>query len=478
MTVFKKTKIPSVGVVCSTYRNPDHDSLVRLYGVVSLFDQMMNQDYEGDIKIALVDDSPEPHPFYKEISKAYDDRLVYIHVPDRNKSHQSLKDGFPKASSFMPCDDTLAKAVKLDIALRMADGQKIQKAELKLARGDFNLSKMEWDQIIGRSSGEFVPYTDDTSADDFAGDAEVLFWRERYREVGAYARFLPFEDDYPIQTNILSQIFLSRPTIGMKKNIGVQALEEKFGKYDAIVYCDDDDHHAPDYIARSISGLGDNSFTRMTRYLTLLFNKESLEKGWGVFDLRIQKDANGYWILPEEEKLRSMKMRHPEGYVYEKSIGSKFSRPVSIAWPVLSHEGALHTYSFNAWENSVSAFGGAVPVSFCEDILYYRMLKDHFGRKFCDVRTDVSPGQESFIRIADGRNASVIEWMDDISPSAIPEWGRKALSLLFAAIQRDDTDRVQALRKLGQNYAKTGKIDLSLIQDANPVRPGPEFTPV
>ncbi|MGZ9109478.1 MAG: hypothetical protein ACXW4B_11745 [Micavibrio sp.] len=468
---------PSVGVVCSTYRNPEQDSLVRLYGVVSLFDQMMNQNYGGDIKIALVDDSPEPHPFYQEMQKAYPDKVVYLHLPSRNAVDETLCAQFPKALSFMPSDETLKAAYALDIADRAAQGKPIRAAEQKLLHGDFNLSKEEWDQVINRKPGGLL---DADAAEGLKasfnayakGDAHTRFWLDRIRQVRSYARFMPFDRDYPIQPNILTPLFGDRPTIGMKKNIGVQALAEAFGEYDTIVFCDDDDHHAPDYVAQSVAALGDADFTRMTRYITHVHNKDAAKSSWGIFDLQIEKDDNGYWVLPAEEEDRPFKMMAKEGII-ESKLGDKFSRPVTVAWPILSHEGALHTYSFDIWKKSLPHCGGAIPVSFAEDLFLYRELKNHFGKDFTDTKTEIAPGQEQFIRITDGTNASLVEWTEELDAAALPEWCKAATALLkkAAALDLKRECHAEILGALGRAYGASGKLDMSLVRDRPADRP-------
>lgn len=475
----KALKKPSVGVVCSTYRNPDQDSLVRLYGVVSLFDQMRNQQYDGDIKIALVDDSPTPHPFYVEMEKAHPDTVVYVHVPSRNNVDPLLQEKFPKALSFMPNNETLQKAYTLDLVDRVACGKPMREAEHKIIGGDFDLSKEEWDQVINRKGGGTIAVdVADAFKSAFNGyadhDPHTHFWLNRIRQVRDYARFMPFDRDYPIQPNILSPLFGDRPTIGMKKNIGVQALAEAFGEYDAIVFCDDDDHHAPDYVAQSVAALGDADFTRMTRYITHVHTKDPGQSSWGIFDLKIEKDSNGYWVLPPEEEDRPYKMMAKEG-VIESKLGDKFSRPVTVAWPILSHEGALHTYSFDIWKRSVPHCGGAIPVSFAEDLFLYRELKNHFGKDFKDTKTDIEPGQEKFIRITDGTNASLIEWTEEVEAGNLPRWCVDATEMLrkVSALNVPKDRHNDILRQLGENYAKTGALDLSLITDQQKPALGP-----
>ncbi len=458
-----------VGVVCATYRDPGKDSLVRLYGVVSLLDQMRRQKGGHDIKLALVDDSPEPHPFYEEIAEAFADSVIYIHAPDRNSLSAILRHEYPQSSIFVPTDEILQKASRLELAARLKNGETVFKPDYRLACGEFDLNKDEWDYVIdrkpapgslviGKLSSAFLE-----NALSSGDDENVAFWAKRIAQVRTFAKYLPFESDYPVQTNIFSQIFQVRPTIGMKKNVGVAAIADRFGEFDAIVFADDDDHHGPDYVARSIEALGEGHFTRMTRYLTYILHNDETRQIPGIFELKIKKDFNGYWDLPSLEEKRKMHCWHPEGYVYDHIIGKKFSRPVNIAWPILSHEGALHTYSFAAWKKAVSIFGGAVPVSFCEDLLFYRMMKDSFGCEFDDRITEIKPGEESFIRMADGRNESVIEWMETIRLEDFPQWGKEAMSILNAAKKMDPKSHRHALQLMARKYITEGCLDSNLL---------------
>lgn len=464
-----------VGVVCATYRSPEKNSLVREYGTIALVEQMFKQDYDGEIFLALVDSSPTPHPFFEQIEEKFKDRLVYVHVPSRNGLDAQMQAEFPKASSFIPSDDVLKAAVSQDIEARLSRGASVHPAELKLAQGYFNLTLQEWDEVIGKRAPSLsaLSVAFNGAATASVPSNRVEFWQKRVAEMRAFAKFVPFDKDYPIQTNIFSQIFGDRPSIGMKKNVGVQALAERFGNIDTIVFSDDDDHHAPDYVRRSVEALDDGHFTRMTRYITHKFAPSDPQ--WGVFDLQIEKDENNYWVLPADQEDRDMKCYGPQG-PYLLKVGEKFSRPVTMAWPIISHEGRLHTISFNAWEKAVEKFGGAVPVSFCEDIIYYRKLRDALGGDFKDSKTIVQPGQESFLCISDGANASVIETMEDIDAAELPEWATQAVDLLYKAASAGPlASHPATLASLGRQFAETGTMDLQkALPGSSPLASAPK----
>jgi hypothetical protein len=427
-----KNQSKSVGVVCVTYRNPEKPSTVREFGLVALVEQMFTQNYDGNITLSIVDSSPTPHPFLDKVSQSHPDKLIYTHIPDRSAA--------PKQSTgfdFIPDNKIISAAMVALIKERYEDGKQIPQAMVNIAKSsDFSsVDEQDYDALIGR-----IPNTSFASENDIESlinddnhdltSLNTQFWAKRIQETMDIAGFVPFEDDYPIQTNIFSQIFGTRPAIGMKKNYGIQALVDKGFSPEAIVFSDDDDHHAPDYVAKSIAALGNNDFTRMTRYITHIFNAKDNTKDheWGIFDLRIEKDSNGYWRLDQTQNQETLHRINPEnGELYTLPMGKKFSRLVTMAWPILSHEGALHTYSIDAWKKSVDAFGGCAPVSFCEDIIYYRRNKDFFGNNFKDTHTPTDKGNETFIRVYDGTNSSVPEITEAMLAHNTPAWAQKSV---------------------------------------------------
>ena len=422
----------SVGVVCSTYRDPDKDTFIRNYGIYSLISQMLHQNYDGQVRIAIIDDSPESHVFANNISNELKNEVLYIHAPSRESLREKLLKLYPNSALFVPSNEVLQKAALCLVSEMDRKGNDIYEADLKLASGNFKyLTDDEWDFVIGRKSSEALSAEEISNflaGKIIASDAETKFWAARLRETRFFANFVPFEEDYPFQTNIYKQIFGDRPTIGMKKNVGNSILEEKFGAYEAIIYADDDDQHGPDYIRKYVEALDGKDFVRMTRYMTYLASGKPVKSLTGIFELKVQTDGQGYWYLPKTEQDRPMYLSMPDGSIEQKRIGSKFSRPVSVGWPIISHEGALHALSFDVWKKSVELCGGASPVSFCEDIIYYRRLRDCLGASFKDGLVPISQGEEEFIRIADGNNASIIEVTENIKPEDMPLWAQEVIS--------------------------------------------------
>ena len=187
-------------------------------------------------------------------------------------------------------------------------------------------------------------------------------------------------------------------------------------------------------------------------------------------------------IDADRDEIENRRRPISEGHIsrnraYQIAIGEKFSRPVTMAWPIISHEGRLHTISFDAWKKSVEAFGGAVPVSFCEDIIYYRKLRDALGADFQDSHTPVLPGEESFICISDGANASVIETMEDLNMEDLPSWAGKALELLYEAAHAGPlASHPDTLAVLGRQFAQKGEFNLREAMAA--AKPGISATAV
>lgn len=452
-------KKKSVGVVCATYRDPQKPSIVREFGIVSLVEQMFSQDYKGDITLSIVDSSPTAHPYLEIISKRFPQKIIYNHIPNRDTAIKQ-KTKF----DFVPDNQTIKNALIL-MALQMgSENQPVPKAIIEIASSE-DLSSIEsskFDILIGRektddylSQNDIDELKNKYSQKQIERDVNTVFWASRLKETKDIAGFVPFEEDYPIQANLFSQIFGARPTIGMKKNFGIQALVDKGFSPEAIVFSDDDDHHSPNYVAKSVAALGSNDFTRMTRYITHIFNasEDNKKHAWAKYDLQVRKDSNGYWRLDPRQQDQTKYNLHPDGHVYETKIGGKYSRLVTMAWPILGHEGALHTYSMDLWKRSVDSFGGCIPVSFGEDMIYYARLRGSFGKDFKSVHTPIVDGEEDFVRIADGGNASVIEWSELISQQAIPDWAANAVKPLYDALGKTDVERQEILKDRAQKLA-------------------------
>jgi len=384
-----------VGVVAVTYRNSEDNSVARLYGLVSLVEQMLlGQTYQGDVKMALIDSSPEPHPFFEALGEKLADKLIYMHVPSRQDIPTKAYDNFPEARQFIPTPEE-------------------------------------------QESSEF--------------------WQERRREVAAANRYVPYEESYPIQPDIEAQFLADRPTIGMKKNFGIRALEEAFGAYDVIVMADDDDHHGPDYIEKCVAGLGEADFGRMTDYLVHALGSAASQAKWGRYNTPIERGAIGNWDIPDAVKSETLYEYRAGGEIVERPLGAFMNRVIPLAWPAIIYEGALHCYSTAAWKRSVDTFGGVAPVSFSEDVIYGRRNFVEFGANF-KAKNIPTDGQQHFLRCTDGSNASVIYYTGAIEQSDVPEWANKALAPLNRALSRpQDFDHSAFLSGLACKYQSAAK---------------------
>ncbi len=192
-------------VICPTYRCIGSAFNFRLFGVVSLIEQMRSQTFNGKIKICIVDTSSNKHPFFECFSnhKVTED-ILYFHIPQKNVIDKMITTEFPYASSFIPTlKDIISK---------------------------------KWQRLIAMST--------------------------------AWDRFIPWDHNYPVKNTIKEQINLDRLTIGMARNFAIAALYEKFGKADYIAYADDDDFRDKNYIEYIIDRMGNNDFVRMMKFYT------------------------------------------------------------------------------------------------------------------------------------------------------------------------------------------------------------------
>jgi hypothetical protein len=354
-----------VGVVCVTYRDPDKPSLARLYGPLHLIEEMQNQKGSYNITVTLVDSSPTPHPFFYAVGqeRLIENNVLYMHVPDRNISRQWLDVQFPDSAHFIPTDDELKNQ----------------------------------------------------------------YWQQQKSSMKAWEAFLPFEESFrEIYTGLPVGEFmnLSRPPIGMKKNLGIAATAEKFGRFENIVFADDDDHHADGYVDAVVSTLKTADFARMTQWMTYDYGMGKKDT-WGKFNIPFQTDANGTWSVPEEVKntvlLSSLGMTAAGSYL--RKVKEKYSPLLCLAFPPLGHDGALHNYRFDAWQRAVDTFGGCAPTSFCEDMLFYTQNVKTFNGAF-NVQT-VDSGEPQFLRCSDGTNASIVEWTEQLDTTEVPTWAQK-----------------------------------------------------
>ncbi|MBI2233594.1 MAG: hypothetical protein HYU57_01060 [Micavibrio aeruginosavorus] len=394
-----------IAVVCSTYRNPEKPSLTRLYGIMSLIDQVRNQSLQADTRIVIVDDSAEKHPFVEGLGNALGDDLMYFHVPSRNNLPRGLAKKFNYAAGFFPKDA------------------------------------------------------------DFQQDP---FWKTQLQEVKAWESFLPFDYEFAkkFKIDMAGQLLAPRPTIGMKKNFGCAAYAEAAGSVpDVFVYVDDDDLRSPDYLRIVRDGIQGFDFARVTKTLCHNVSPEAQHRFWGEIDFQVQKDINGNWFIPPEV-MDSRAYKYEDGILIDRPVHDLYQRNLLLAWPIISHDGALHNYTGAIWERAAKEFGGFFPTSFSEDIITHKKMSRLSG--FRDAKIEVA--ESPFIRCSDGRNASEFYCTKVVDKADVPVWANGALAPLYKAtdLGLPYAAHEEILRDLGRHYAKTGQLDLSRIKPPAP----------
>ncbi len=416
---------PPVAVVCSTYRNPEHDNTGRMMGLTGIITQFLSQNYPGRVSLAVLDTSPTPHPFAVQAAAANKDRFIYLHIPDRNNINPLYKKLYPEAMSRIPDDEALK-----------------------------------------------TPY-----------------WQWQAAKTEGWARFVPIEDDFPRPVNLAEHIYQSRPTIGMKKNAGVLAIAESFGEPAQIVFTDDDDYHGPDYVADLVKGRGDAGFTRINRYLVNIDNpKIANEQVWGLYDFPFPQDANGTYYVTDKMKSEPILTSEvlEDGSIRAVDPKSWFKRAMVLAWSPCSHEGAIHSYGYDMWKKGYEAFGASPPCSFGEDVIFYKMMKDHFGHEFQGVLTDVplDPQKMNFLRTSDGTNATYLMYNRHFPEGqTAPKWAVDSMAN-FRAVAKSGLNPAELISDMGAHYANTGEYDAvdfverrKSVATGAPVVKGQDFKP-
>jgi hypothetical protein len=390
-----------MAIICSTYRNPAKPSLTRLYGIMSLIDQIQHQSLDADTRVVIVDDSPAIHPFIDGLNGALGDRLMYFHLPERNNLPAGIKKAFQQAAGFMPSDAAL--------------------------KGD-------------------------------------KFWQGQLQQVKAWESFLPFDYEFAktYKLDMVGQVMAPRPTIGMKKNFGCAAYAEATGSVpDVYVYVDDDDLRSPDYLKIVRDGIKGHDFARVIKTYCHNVSPDADQRFWGEIDFQLENDANGNWVIPQHV-MDSQAYKYENGVLHSRPVHDLYSRNLMLSWPIISHDGALHNYTGKIWERAAKEFGGFFPTSFSEDIITHRNMSRLSG--FSTARIDVaqapfircSDGRNASefycTRIMD--KSAVPAWCNT---ALAPLYKATDLSLPYEAHE-------EILRNLGREYAKTRNVDVSRIK--------------
>ncbi|MDY0028910.1 MAG: hypothetical protein RBR86_03105 [Pseudobdellovibrionaceae bacterium] len=355
--------------VCSTYRQAGRDNTARFMGAMALVDQVLKQDFNGDIFLAVVDDSPEPHKFLQKMAQERPEQFLYLHVPARNGISSELRSKFSQAIGMIPTDDDLANNP---------------------------------------------------------------FWKKRIEQMVGWGKIVPFEDHFAARISIKDHVFLDRPTIGTKKNVGVMAICETFGEPDYIMFADDDDYRSGAYFTEVANALECYDFTRIHKYLTYVANGDKKEI-WGVYDFPFPEDANGHFYPTEqmrEEPILTSQIGE-NGKLVTMDGKYWFSRLAIAAWDPICNEGAVHNYRYDMWKRGLETFGASSPSNMGEDIILLREFTEHFGKS---VRRGLVPFNDySFVRTADGNNASFVMFNRDTVEGGVPQWAQTYISHLKAA---------------------------------------------
>ena len=225
------------------------------------------------------------------------------------------------------------------------------------------------------------------------------------------------------------QMLALRPTIGMKKNFGCAAYTEATGVLpDVFVYVDDDDLRSPDYLKIVRDGIAGHDFARVTKTFCHNVSPEHQHRVWGEIDFQLQKDVNNNWSIPAAI-MESTTYKYENGIMTERPVHDLYTRNLMLAWPIISHDGALHNYTGDIWNRGVQAFGGFFPTSFSEDIITFKRMSTLSGFSAAKIDGAEAP----FIRCSDGRNASDFYSTAILNSKAVPTWCHAALAPLYKA---------------------------------------------
>ena len=271
---------------------------------------------------------------------------------------------------------------------------------------------------------------------------------EKIKElVSAWSYFIPWDDWYPRKATLLDHFLAERPSIGMKRNMALAALEEVFGPADVVCYADDDDFRSGGYFEQMAQELKDKSFIRIAKWLTCCFDEKGKEPLLGINDIGFYQKANGFWVPNLNKAQELYNSRQIDGIT--NLIKDRYSKLITMALPPISYDGAIHVFKMDLWRKSKEAFFGVLPVSLAEDIIFYMSLERYFGKAF---KPAVFENKEfNFIRTAH-MNTSLVEWTKKVEFESIPNWARN--KILF----------VQKLLNDEKEFEKFIKVIVELIQ--------------
>lgn len=249
--------------------------------------------------------------------------------------------------------------------------------------------------------------------------------------VSAWDNFIPWNEGYPLESSLKCQFLADRPSIGMKRNMAIAALEEKFGSADIVCYADDDDFRSKNYFEYMSKMIKDNDFARISKWLTCYFQPKSRKTICGIHNLDLRSDCNGYFSIGTKDK-NLYSSRSINGLT--STIDERFSKLIRLAFSPLSYEGAMHVYTMDLWKHSVKEFGGIPPISIAEDVLFFKQCEMYFGKKFCPLL--IKNKEYNFIRGAH-ENTSMVEWTHTIEKSKLPLWAQKEINFISSLLSSE-----------------------------------------
>lgn len=265
---------------------------------------------------------------------------------------------------------------------------------------------------------------------DFCITKEHKNFASELERVSSWSNFIPWDKDFPSHGTLKSHFLQKRPSIGMKRNIAIAALDEIFNDGDVICYADDDDFRTAQYFNDMASFLRDNDFIRISKWLTCCFDSDPNNPICGIHNISFKQDINGYFSLQKRKSdtLFNSKNINFCGF----SVEEHYSKIKNLAFSPISYDGAMHVFSTQLWRKSVEAFGGIPPVSLGEDTCFFKSCQNYFGKNF---KYDLINNKKlNFLR-GSGNNASLIQWTDNISIDAMPQWASQTIRNVFALLK-------------------------------------------
>lgn len=125
-----------------------------------------------------------------------------------------------------------------------------------------------------------------------------------------------------------------------------------------------------------------NDFVRISKWFTCYFQPQPRNTIYGVHNLNLQKDYNGYYLIgTKDKKLYSSR----EVIGLSSSIEERFSKLIRLVFSPLSYEGAMHVYTMDLWKRSVKEFGGIPPLVLQKMFCFFNNVKCILEKNFAHL---------------------------------------------------------------------------------------------